>query len=151
MLLGFLLASGMIQAASADSNEPQQEKMTHHNMMHSANDERISLGLAPKMKQHQLSNMRSHLKAIQTIIGLIGDGQFENASKTAHSRLGLTEDMKEMCNMIDNDDFRKMGLAFHKSADALGDVLLTKDINKSLHALQETMDYCVQCHAAYRQ
>ncbi len=118
---------------------------------HDMNDTRISLGLSPEMKQHQLSNMRAHLEAIQSIIGLLSNGNFEKASKVAHTKLGLTEEMKQMCNMFENEDVKKLGLAFHNSADELGDVLQTKDMRKSLHALRKTMGYCVQCHEKYRQ
>lgn len=33
----------------------------------------------------------------------------------------------------------------------LGNALRTKDMSKSLQALHETMGYCVQCHATFRQ
>lgn len=56
-----------------------------------------------------------------------------------------------MCDMFENEEFKSLGLAFHKSGDALGEALKTKDITKSLDALHTTMGYCVQCHAAYRQ
>jgi hypothetical protein len=59
--------------------------------------------------------------------------------------------MKKMCDMFENEEFKSLGLAFHKSGDALGEALKTKDITKSLDALHTTMGYCVQCHAAYRQ
>jgi hypothetical protein len=95
--------------------------------------------------------MRSHLEAIQLITGLISEGAFDQASEIAHSSLGLTEEMNKMCNMFENKDFTELGLAFHKSGDELGETLLTKDTSKSLHALQATMGYCVQCHATYRQ
>jgi hypothetical protein len=122
--------------------------------MHSGNamdDKRISLNLSPMMKQHQLTNMRSHVEAIQSIVELISEGDFDNASKIAHAKLGLTEEMKQMCNMFSNQDFTKLGMEFHKSADELGDVLEKRDVNLSLKALNKTMGYCVQCHAAFRQ
>lgn len=133
--------------------EQQQHEMTHHQhqQMSATVDERISLGLPPLMKQHQLANMRSHLEAIQRIVGLIAEGQFETASNIAHTKLGLTEEMQNMCNMMKNEDFKKLGLSFHQSADDLAEVLLTKDTNQSLKALHKTMNYCVQCHATYRQ
>ena len=148
---GMLFFTGIIQVSHAEDNKSHTDQMTHHNMEHSVSDERISLGLSPKMKLHQLSNMRSHLEAVQAIIGLIVDGEFDRASEAAHSRLGLTEEMEMMCNMFDNNDFTDLGLAFHESGDALGDALLTKDINKSLGALQDTVGYCIQCHATFRQ
>ena len=127
-----------------------QESMVGHTA-HNMNDNRISLGLPPEMKQHQLANMRAHLAATQEIIGLLAEGNFERASKVAHTKLGLTEESKQMCDMIENEDFKKLGFAFHNSADELGDALQTKDMKKSLQALHKTTDYCVQCHNKFRQ
>ncbi|RLA39918.1 MAG: cytochrome C [Gammaproteobacteria bacterium] len=150
VLTMMLIFIGMAQVSYADNNG-SMEQMKHHNMKHSMNDERISLGLSPKMKQHQLANMRSHLEAVQAIISLIAEKEFEKASEVAHSKLGLTEEMQKMCNMFKNDDFKFLGLAFHKSGDVLGETLKSKDTHKSLRALQTTVGYCVQCHATFRQ
>ena len=146
-----LLFVGMVQIASARDKDSSTGETMHHDMMHSASDGRISLGLSPEMKQHQLANMRSHLEAVQTIVGLVAEGEFDKASDTAHSGLGLTEEMKTMCNMFGNAEFRNLGIAFHKSGDLLGDALKTKDLDQSLRALRNTLGYCVQCHAAFRQ
>lgn len=139
----FIGIIGFNAASAAD------EKMHHHemNMM----DTRASLNLSTEMKQHQLSNMRSHVEAVKSIIGLMSENKFEDASKTAHAKLGLTPETQKMCSMFDNENFKKLGLAFHKSGDDLGDVLQTKDVNASLRALNKTMQYCVECHATYRQ
>lgn len=118
---------------------------------HNMNDNRISLGISRGMKQHQLSNMRAHLAATQSIIGLLSEKKFEKASKIAHTKLGLTEEMKQMCDMFENEDFKKLGYAFHNSADELGDVLQTKNMKKSLQALHKMTGYCVQCHEKFRQ
>jgi len=53
--------------------------------------------------------------------------------------------------MFDNRDFKTLGLSFHKSGDDLGEALQTRDVNVSLRALNRTMQYCVDCHGAYRQ
>lgn len=95
--------------------------------------------------------MRSHLQAVQTIVGLIAQKQFTPAADVAQARLGLTEEMKSMCSMFENEAFRELGFAFHKSGDALSETLKTGNVEKSLQALQETLGYCVQCHATYRQ
>jgi hypothetical protein len=151
ILVGMLFSMGMVLTSFAGDNEHASEQMDHHNMMVHMNDGRISLGLPQQMKMHQLANMRSHVEAVQTIVGLMADGDFNAASEIAHSRLGLTEEMKTMCNMFDNSNFKKLGLQFHESADVLAEVLKTKDMNKSLRALHTTMGYCVQCHATFRQ
>jgi len=152
VILSFgLFVSGMAQITSAETAEKHGGHMKHHDMMSSGTDERISLGLSAEMKQHQLSNMRSHLEAVQEITGLIAQEDFESASAIAHSRLGLTDEMKKMCGMFGNDDFTALGLAFHESGDALGVALLTGDSKKSLLALQDTLIHCTQCHATFRQ
>ncbi len=120
------------------------------NMGHNK-DKRISLRLNPQMKQHQLMNMRSHVEAVKTIINLLSDNQFDKAAKVAHLKLGLTDEMRKMCTSFENKDFTRMGLEFHASADKLGDILTTKDKNKSLLALSNTMSFCVNCHATFRQ
>ena len=129
------------------------EKMHHEGHHHEMNmmDTRTSLGLSAEMKQHQLSNMREHIEAIKPIVGLMAEKKFAQASKIAYAKLGLTPEMQEMCDMFDNKNFRTMGLAFHKSGDDLGEALQTKDVNVSLRALSRTMQYCVECHGAYRQ
>ena len=151
ILIGTLFSVGVALTSFAGGNEQDIGQMKHRNMMNHINDGRISLGLSPQMKMHQLDNMRSHVEAIQTIISLIGDGDFNTASEITHSKLGLTEDMKKMCNMFENENFRSLGLQFHESADTLANILKTKDVKKSLHAVNTTMGYCVQCHATFRQ
>jgi len=150
-LFAITFFAAMAVCSHADETQSTDGAMKHHDMMHSTDDKRISLGLSPKMKQHQLSNMRSHLEAVQAITGLIAEKEFQKASELAYSRLGLTEQMEMMCNSFDNKDFTALGLAFHESGDALGDALKSGDIAKSLNALQATLGYCVQCHATYRQ
>lgn len=151
MILGILLFAGSTFSSFAEDEGSKTEHGMQHNKMHSLSDDRISLGLSPAMKQHQLSNMRSHVEAVQSIVGLLSEGSFDQASRIAHSKLGLTEEMKKMCNAFENEAFKNLGLAFHKSGDELGEALQTKDMAKSLRALHTTMEYCVQCHATFRQ
>ncbi|MBI1887340.1 MAG: cytochrome C [Nitrosomonadales bacterium] len=129
------------------------DQMQHHDHHHgmSMMDTRISLGLSAEMKQHQLSNMREHTEAIHSIIGLMSENNLEEAAKIARSKLGLTPEMRKMCSMMGGEKFMTLGIAFHKSGDDLGDALQTGDVNKSLRALNKTMQYCVECHATYRQ
>lgn len=149
----FLTASiciGVLGVNGVFADDEQMHLGNHHHDMNMM-DTRISLGVTGEMKQHQLENMRSHVEAIKNIVGLMFENKFEEASKIAHDKLGLTPEMKGMCGMFNNKDFEKLGLAFHKSGDDLGDVLHTKDVNASLRALNITMQYCVECHATYRQ
>ncbi|OGS93005.1 MAG: cytochrome C [Gallionellales bacterium GWE2_58_10] len=131
-------------------NESINPEMHHHHGMDTA-DKRTSLELSPEMKQHQLSNMREHLAAVQSIIRLMSENKFEEASGIAHAKLGLTPEMQQMCSMFENEQFMAMGFEFHRSGDELGKVLKTRNMKASLRALNKTMAYCTECHAAFRQ
>lgn len=119
-------------------------------MGHQAEDSRIQLNAPPMMKEHQKQMMREHLRDTQEVIALMGKSDFEAASRVAHEKLGLSERMRKMCGMFGNDTFRDMGLAFHESADELGEVLKTKDMGKSLTALGDMLGKCVSCHDTFR-
>lgn len=150
LIFAVVMCFEMMGAHAAMADEQKMLMGSHHHDMNMM-DMRTSLGLSGPMKQHQLSNMREHVEAIKAIVGLLSEQKFEDASRIAHAKLGLTPDMQSMCSMFENEDFRKLGFAFHKSGDDLGDALQTKDMNASLRALNKTMQYCVECHATYRQ
>lgn len=148
LLILILLGGSPTSSVFAAEDTAMDHSMHNRHTM----DNRVSAEVLPSMKQHQLANMRAHLAAVQSIVGHMAKGEFDQASQEAHSQLGLTDEMKKMCStMSSNKEFTNLGLAFHKSGDDLGNVLKTKDIKKSLQALQDTMDYCVRCHATFRQ
>ena len=141
-LLAFLLVPLCTMAA-----QENDIGLTAHNI----SDLRIPLGLSPRIQHRLLVNMRTQFKATQAIIGLLAREKFEPAAKVAHARLGLTDEMKQIYDLSKNEDFKQLGMAFHKSASELEAVLRTKDMKKSLQALRDTMGYCVQCHQQFRQ
>ena len=135
----------------AMAGEMMHGHMMGHGSMSEMDGTRTSLNLSAPMRLMQKRMMREHLQAVNDIVALIAEGKFDAASGIAHKKLGLTPEMKKMCGMFANKDFRRMGLVFHKSADELGKVLKTKNLNKSLRALHTVMNSCVQCHATFRQ
>jgi hypothetical protein len=153
MLTLLLAPPAMAQDEGMDMGMDHPMMMDNARMkgMQDAQDTRVSLGLSAPMRRTQLAMMRDHLKAVEEIVGLIAAGKFDRASSIAHQRLGLTPQMKRMCSMFGNKDFETMGIAFHNSADHLGDVLKTGDTASSLQALHATMQYCVACHQSFRQ
>ncbi|WP_452226179.1 hypothetical protein [Lacinutrix cladophorae] len=117
----------------------------------SIDDGRISLKLNPMQKNHQLSNMRSHLEAVQQITLLLSQEKYDEASKVAYTKLGSTTEMKLMCASFGDKGFENMGLEFHKSADKMSEIFKKRNKEHSLNALSNTLNYCVQCHATYKQ
>jgi hypothetical protein len=144
--IGILLAL-LLVPLGAKAVEEGNIGLTAHNMF----DTRISLSLSSRIKHRQLVNMRSQMMVTQAIIGLLADEKFEKASKMAGTKLGLTDEMKQIYDLSNNEDFKSLGLAFHNSAHELEAALQTKDMKKSLQALSNTMGYCVQCHNKFRQ
>ena len=153
MLVAVLL---MLISGAALSQEMKHEGMDHK-MMHKMKmgeaslDSRISLNLSPMMKQHQLSNMRAHLDAVRQIILSIAEDDFDAASEIAGKQFGSNKKMMKMCNSFENETFKSMGMAFHKSGDELAKTLKTGELKASLRALNTTMTSCVACHSSFRQ
>lgn len=156
IILIALIAAGVFTSSCKENIKKKEvtERETiskdMENMMQ-INDKRISLKLNPMQKNHQLKNMRSHLEAIQNIIGLIANEKYDEASKIAYKKLGSTTEMKLMCASFGNKKFENLGLEFHKSADKMSEIFKNKDKNKSLEAISNTMNYCVECHSTFRQ
>ena len=142
LLLTLLLSPACVVAA-----EENDIGLTAHDIF----DNRIALGLSSKVEHRLLVNMRAQMQATQTIIGLLAEGKFEKASKICHARFGLTGEMNQIYDLSRNEDFRKLGLAFHNSATELEAALQTKDMKQSLRALRNTTGFCVQCHSRFRQ
>ena len=131
--------------------DPKQVEQTKMGFTAKSNDSRISLKLNAMQKEHQLSNMRSHLKAVQDLLLLISNDEFDKASEVAYSQLGSTTEMRLMCASFGNKQFEDLGLKMHADADTMSKILKTKDKNKALAALSTTISSCVSCHATFRQ
>jgi len=115
-------------------------------------DNRQSLGIKGTMQgTHQLSNMREHLIALSEIVQLMNIAKYDEASKIASEKLGLTLEKNTMCGSFKNQSFEEMGVRFHKSADDLAKTLKTKDSKKSMVALEKVMNGCVLCHSTFKQ
>ncbi len=155
IILTLILASFFTSCNEKKSNEKEtQKKETEFIISENpemGNDKRMSLKLNAMQKNHQLANMRDHLEAVQNIITLLSSDKYDEASKVAYSKLGSTTEMKLMCASFGDKNFENLGLEFHKSADKMSEVFKERNKENSLKALSNTMNYCVQCHASYRQ
>ncbi|MFK5878465.1 MAG: hypothetical protein QM478_03095 [Flavobacteriaceae bacterium] len=155
ILLSLILVSFF---TSCNENKPKEKEMqkketefTISENSEMGNDKRMSLKLNAMQKNHQLVNMRDHLEAVQSIIVLLSSDKYDEASKVAYSKLGSTTEMKLMCASFGDKNFENLGLKFHESADKMSEIFKNRNKEKSLKALSNTINYCVQCHATYRQ
>ena len=158
-LLLAIIGASFLFTSCESKNEAKPEKVVvetkeaptkkKHSKM--GDDGRISLNLNGMQKKHQLKNMRSHLEAVQTIVQLLAEDNYDEASTVAYEQLGSTTEMKLMCASFGDKNFENLGLSFHSSADDMSEVFKNKNKDESLKALSNTMGYCIQCHATYRQ
>ncbi|HKI61319.1 MAG TPA: cytochrome c [Mariprofundaceae bacterium] len=177
-VVSLALCSGNALAADAPA-APGMGRMMMGNGMPAVADERESAGIPEQMKARHLARMRSHLEAVHDIIEAIAAGEFDKASEVARTGLamagmgggrGMGKGMgmgpgqgmgpgmcggpnknAGMCQGMSNEGFKSLGMAFHESAGKLAEVLKTGDEKESLRALGNTVNYCIQCHATYRQ
>ncbi len=153
ILFLLLIVTGILTSCNNKPKEVQTEEIEiiKETPTIKSTDERLSLELNAMQKEHQLVNMRDHLEAVQAIIALLAEDNYEIASKVAYKKLGSTTEMKLMCASFGNKQFETLGLEFHKSADKMSEVFKQKNKNASLQALSNTMNYCKQCHKTFRQ
>jgi len=152
-ILVIVLSLILLTSCNNKPKEVQTEKVeeTTEKITFQSNDKRFSLELNAMQKEHQLVHMRDHLEAVQAIITLLAEDNYEIASKVAYKKLGSTTEMKMMCGSFGSKKFETLGLEFHKSADKMSEVFKQKNKNASLQALSNTMNYCKQCHKTFRQ
>jgi hypothetical protein len=115
-------------------------------------DTRMPVPLLPMMANHQKQNMREHLVAVQEIVAGIGANDFAAIDK-ATKRIGFSEQMGQMCTHMGAGapGFTEQALAFHHTADKIGDAARLHDMKGVLSALNETMTTCTSCHATFKQ
>lgn len=104
------------------------------------------------MAEHQKQNMRDHLATIQAIVGAIAHDDM-GAVAAAAGRIGSSAAMTQMCEHMGAaaPGFTPMALNFHRTADTIGEAARSGDRQSVLAALDQTLQTCVGCHAAYRQ
>lgn len=152
VIVAMVLVSACSETEKETAIEPVQEVIVQkENKPEKVFDTRISLGLNPMQKNHQLKNMRSHLEAIQSLIMLLANDEYAEASTVAYKKLGSTTEMKLMCASFGNEQFETMGLEFHKNADEMSEIFKNENKTESLTALSNTMNYCINCHATFKQ
>jgi hypothetical protein len=115
-------------------------------------DTRAPVPLLPMMANHQKQSMREHLTAVQAIVAAAAAEDF-GAIAQAASRIGYSEQMGQMCSHVGAGapGFTEQALAFHHTADTIGDAARAHDLHGVLAALSATLTDCTGCHAAFKQ
>jgi len=120
---------------------------------YSKEDSRIFVDMPKMMQEHQLANMRDHLKSINEILFNMGNGDLDKAAEIAEARLGMTSlslhGASHMAKVIPKE-MGKIGMSMHKAASRFALKAEEGDPLPAYKALQEVTSGCVACHAAYK-
>lgn len=157
-------------AATAPAMPPSAQMMHHMDgMMHPGPSSPISalpagqrqlVTLPGPMREEMLGNMRDHLETLNTVIGDVGDGKFEEASKLLEERLGMSSlplhHAAEMAPFYPKP-MQDAGTELHHAASRLAIVLQDASVSRTFDSMREVnarlhdvTSTCVGCHAAYR-
>ena len=120
-------------------------------------DARQLVSFPEAMRVHTIANMRDHLLALQEIDIALSRGDFDNASRIAELRLGMSSlESHGAAHLAPYmpQAMQNIGTEMHRSASRFAveaqNASVSNDIRPALAALGNVMEQCVACHAAYR-
>lgn len=115
-------------------------------------DARAPVPLLPMMAHHQKQNMRDHLLVVQEVVAAIAKADYPAIEQSA-KRMGYSQQMGQMCTHMGAGapGFSDRAIAFHHTADSIGEAARQRDMSAVLAALNETLSACTSCHAAFKQ
>lgn len=147
-----LLTSILSQAQDHKVNHTAHNKSAHQMNHLISGDTRTPIPMTAQMSQHQLSNMRDHLEAIQEAVSALASKNFEKMKK-ASKRLASSPEMTQMCEHMGRGTpgYTEMGLALHKSGDELVKAADKNDYDLFVKNLGTTLQTCTSCHSAFKQ
>jgi hypothetical protein len=122
-----------------------------------AQDARQLVQLPDMMQQHMLHNMRDHLMTINEIVALLAAGKYEEASREAEARLGMSSlglhGAAHMARFMPKG-MQDIGTNMHKAASRFAQkaqaAAVDHDLEGAIHSLSRVTAQCVACHESYR-
>ncbi len=114
---------------------------------HIGDDGRSLISGSPAESAKRLMHMRAHLGTIQKVVAALALGDFSGASGITKKGFGHGHGIGIKA---DSEAFSEMEYVFSESTGKLAKTLNTKDMKKSLAALDDTLQICESCHDAFK-
>ncbi|HUW50499.1 MAG TPA: hypothetical protein VMV75_05740 [Sulfuricella sp.] len=118
-----------------------------------AEDAREKVNFPEMMRQHQLSNMRDHLAALNEILALMAKSELDKAADIAEHRLGMTSmvahNASHMAPFMPKG-MQDIGSEMHHAASRFAMAAQEGDLPRALDSLSKVTQQCVACHSTYR-
>jgi len=118
-----------------------------------ADDTREKVSFPEMMKQHQLSNMRDHLAALNEILALMAKSELNKAADIAEHRLGMTSMVAHNASHMAPympKGMQDIGSEMHHAASRFAMAAQEGDLPHALNTLSKVTQQCVACHLTYR-
>ncbi len=118
-----------------------------------AEDIREKVNFPEMMKQHQLSNMRDHLAALNEILALLAKSELDKAADIAEHRLGMTSMVSHNASHMAPympKGMQAIGSEMHHAASRFALAAQEGDLPRALDSLSKVTQQCVACHSTYR-
>jgi len=135
--------------------QTQQHDMTAPST--GSGDARQLVKFPEPMRLHTISNMRDHLLSLQEIHVALSKNDFDQASRIAEQRLGMSSlELHGAAHIAPYmpQGMQNIGTAMHHAASQFAidaqNASVSNDVRPALAALGTVMQQCVACHAAYR-
>ncbi|HVC11554.1 MAG TPA: hypothetical protein VNE59_07950 [Burkholderiales bacterium] len=128
-----------------------------HHMTMQSEDTRELVHFPGPLREHELANMRNHLLTLYKIELALSHREFDEASRLAEHRLGLSSlgmhGAHEVAPYMPKG-MQDIGMQMHRAASRLAVEVNTSaatgDMRPALAALAHVTAQCVACHVAYR-
>ena len=118
-----------------------------------AEDTREKVDFPGMMRQHQLSNMRDHLAALNEILALLANSDLDKAADIAEHRLGMTSMVAHNASHMAPympKGMQDIGSEMHHAASRFAMAAQEGDLPRTLDSLSKVTQQCVACHSTYR-
>jgi hypothetical protein len=125
-----------------------------------AEDERELVTLPEMMREHMLSSMRDHLRALDDIFAALADGKSDQAGRIAEERIGMSSlDAHGAAHMAPYmpEGMRNVGTSLHHAASRFTLAAQEAELDrgdearrKVFSALHDITAACNACHRGYR-
>ncbi|MEO8326529.1 MAG: hypothetical protein ABI618_11800 [Nitrospirota bacterium] len=150
VIMAMLGVSVGLSSAEMDHHAPYAEGSDMPKM---SGTKLMRLDLPPAAQEGLKLTMREHLEAIDAIVGALSQEDFAKAAILTNEELGFPKHhvaMQREQGATFPPEYHKLAMAHHQAAEALGEVIPTKDLKQILPHLQQTIHACVNCHQVYR-
>ena len=152
MTLGALMLWSSVGFTIAETDQQAAHKLGHE-MPQVPLTKRMTLDLPQAAQEGLKLTMREHLEAIDAIVAALSREDFASAAILTNEELGFPKHhvaMQREQGATFPPEYHELAMAHHQAAEAMGEMIPTKDLKQILLLPQQTIHAYVKCHQVFR-